>query len=567
MNKHKQVRAAMGAETRSYEEKRKTGSATAGSGTGKGTPGAVVSASGNKKGRRMSARALSLSVYAAGFVLLYVFCAWTYGDVFAWTEQNSFVTFDAASMKHLTDQPLGHVYWAGRVLLSLYKWPAAGALLLAAILTGTAWTLNALLRVPVLWRGLAFLLPAGELLYFVSRGIMLYYRGEPGILFAWPLLVWIVLGAALLLSRCPAWLGKARRVRTQGVPAASSVAVPTFDAARALRPLLVVLVLLGGLNLGVCRWAENTIVAARMQRSVERADWDGMVDAALSVRRPSRTIAAYYAIALTQKGQLLERLFELPFDYPEAPGDTLHGSEELANYNTDASFFAGIINTSAQTAMELMVHGGPRIQLLKRMALCALLNGERALAEKYFHVLEKVPFESAFVGKYRPMLTDTTLIAADATLACVRSLYPFEDIFSQRYRTPTFLGYNAGLTSGSNPTLLTSLATCLYSKDMGSILLRTPLLRTRQSLPLCALQAIAIAALKQPELLNQYPEVNSFVQNEVQAFLRDAAPYSKDKKKLRSELKEKWLGSYMYYYYCENNEQHQTKPVKGSGVN
>lgn len=553
MNKNRQVRAVLKPDALSRNEG--------------GTPGTAGRGSGQGTGLRADARAVSFFVYVAGFVLLYVFCAWTYGDVFAWTEQNSFVAFDTASMKHLTDRPLGHVYWAGRVLLCLYRYPAAGALLLAAILTGTAWTLNSLLRVPAPWRGLAFLLPAGELAYFVSRGIWLYYRGEPGIVFAWPLLVWAALGVALLLSRLPRRLkGRALAGARAAAPSAAASGHAS-GTSRALRPVLVVVVVLGGLNLGTAHWAENTVVAARMQRGVERADWDGMVDAALSVRRPSRTIAAYYAIALTQKGQLLERLFELPFDYPGAESDTLGGAAEQGNYTPDASFFAGLINTSNQTAMELMVHGGPRVCLLKRMALCSLLNGERALAEKYFRVLEEVPFESGFVERYRPMLADTTLMEADATLARVRELYPAEDIFSQRYRLPTFLGYNIGLTSGSNPTLVTSLATCLYSKDMASVLLRTPLLRTRQSLPICALQAIAIAARKQPELLRQYPEVNSFIRNEVEAFLREAAPYSKDKKKLRSELKKKWLGTYMYYYYCENNEGYQTRPTEGSGVN
>ena len=43
----------------------------------------------------------------------------------------------------------------------------------------------------------------------------------------------------------------------------------------------------------------------------------------------------------------------------------------------------------------------------------------------------------------------------------------------------------------------------------------------------------------------------------------DARPYIKDRLKLRSELRERWLGTYMYYYYTENNDPDQVvKPTQ-----
>ena len=51
--------------------------------------------------------------------------------------------------------------------------------------------------------------------------------------------------------------------------------------------------------------------------------------------------------------------------------------------------------------------------------------------------------------------------------------------------------------------------------------------------------------------------MNSFVENELKAFLSDAKPYVKDRLALRRELKERWLGTYFYYYYCENNDPDQ----------
>ena len=48
--------------------------------------------------------------------------------------------------------------------------------------------------------------------------------------------------------------------------------------------------------------------------------------------------------------------------------------------------------------------------------------------------------------------------------------------------------------------------------------------------------------------------INKMVTGELQAFLRAAIPHKGNKDKMREELKKDWLGSYMYYYYCENND-------------
>lgn len=502
---------------------------------------------------RLTPRKLSRLTYAIGFLLLWLFCSWTYGDVFACAEQYSFATFDADQMKHLTDQSLGHLYWGGRILLYAYKSQLAGGFFLAAVLTATAWAANSLFRTPAIYKGIAFLLPAAELVYFMHRGLLLYYRGEPGIIFTLPVCLLLVFGILALVARM-------LRGKNKAVSA---------DTATRCRPwpLLIPVLLFAALHAGATHVNENEIAVARLQNNLEKAEWDTMIEDALSVSRPSRSIAAYYAIALLQTGQLLDRAFDLPYDYPKAQRDSLMGIDESGLYIPDATLYAGIPNIAAQVTMEQMVQGGPRICHLKRLALCALLNDERALAEKYFRILESVPFESAFIEKYCPMLADRMLIEKDETLAGITRLYPHEDKFSQNYPLPTFLGYNSRLTTGSDASLQTSMATCLYSKDLQGFLVRAAILRTKQALPLCALQAIAIASLKNPGLLKRFPEVSQFTVNEVKSFIMDAGPYADDKKTLRKELKKKWLGTYMYYYYCENNEENQIRPTEKSGVN
>ena len=38
-------------------------------------------------------------------------------------------------------------------------------------------------------------------------------------------------------------------------------------------------------------------------------------------------------------------------------------------------------------------------------------------------------------------------------------------------------------------------------------------------------------------------------------------------RRLRKELRDGWLGTYFYYYYCENNEPNQVRPATNGGVN
>ena len=60
-------------------------------------------------------------------------------------------------------------------------------------------------------------------------------------------------------------------------------------------------------------------------------------------------------------------------------------------------------------------------------------------------------------------------------------------------------------------------------------------------------------------MLKQIPQVGQYVPNEISAFLMDAKPYINDRLKLRHELRKQWLGSYVYYYYTENNDPDQVK--------
>ncbi len=269
--------------------------------------------------------------------------------------------------------------------------------------------------------------------------------------------------------------------------------------------------------------------------------------------------------------QLLKRLFDYTFDYPQDGIDLADkGQKEAGLYEADCNFYAGLVNSAYHLAMDRHVMMGPSIYTYKRMLLCAILNGEKSLAKRYLKALNAVPFESDFTARYAPMIEDPKLILKDPELVKVLQLTPRETNYEQRYRRPIFLGYNVGLTFGSDETLITSIASTLYSKDLMRFVNMAMVLRQKRAgrLPTVVRQAILIYSMTNDEIKKAFPEIcnDKVLVSNFQAFANEARPYLKDNAELKKQLKKKWLGSYFYYYYCENNEPYQVRKVENTAV-
>lgn len=444
-------------------------------------------------------------------------------------------------MYYVLSKPFGQLFYCSRWVLTLFKWTAVGALLLAALYTLTARLADYAFCLPRRFEGTGFVLALAQIGWMAWRGTNLYYKSEPSLfvlIAVATLLLFVVLAGG-------AWIIKRRKAKT----------TPAL-----VRPWgLIISLVLTGCTWGAVRYFnENVIFTARMQNLCAEGRWDEMIALGRSARQPSRAVAAYYAIALNQRGQLLDGLFDIPYEYPKLKLDTKDGAEEYGIFLADCNFYAGLLNPSYRAAMDRVVMDGPRLYYLKRMALCALLSGEKELCEKYLTIIGRSPFEKDFVEKYKPMLADQKKLLADEDFSIVLALNPDDDHFEQNYMPPAFLGYNVGLNKGSNKTLYTSAAACLYGKDLNAFIYRAEAMAKKGlPFPACMQQAIAIMALKQPELLKRYPQVGRFVPSELTSFLLDAKPYVKDRLALRHNLREQWLGSYIYYYYTENNDPDQ----------
>lgn len=494
-------------------------------------------------------------VYGIGGFALFAFLFWIYGDVLHRAQQDSYISTSGDTMYYLLSRPMGGVYWLARWALLVFKSTFLGCLCLALVYTLTARLADYALRVPRRLEGVGFLVPLAQVAWMLWRGTNLYYKHEPSL--------FIVIAVAALAVAALMALAVWVVVRKRGT--VLPVAVRPYG-------LLVALVLTGGTAWAARHFNENVILTARLQNLAAEQEWDEMIAAARSARQPSRAVAAYHAAALVQTDQLAYGVFEIPYEYPKVRLDTIDGNEEYGLFVADCNFHAGLLNPAYRCAMDHVVMNGPRVYYYKRMAVCALLNGEKALCRKYLALIGKMPFEGDFVEKYEPMLRDSTLIRQDAELKHVLDLAPKENSFEQNYQQPAFLGYNTGLRQGTDASLATSMVACLYSKDLKNFLARVQLY-ARKGYPLSPYmqEAIAILALKKPELLKAFPQVGNYVPGQIRSFLLDAKPYIHDRLALRHELRERWLGTYVYYYYTENNDPEQLAKDNGSknhaGVN
>lgn len=510
--------------------------------------------------------------YGLVFLLFWFFCAVVYGDVFTRAAEANFVTSDAMQMKYVLDQRFGWLYWPARYVLLTFSQAWLGGLVMSLLLTAAVALADYALRLPASWRGASALLPGALLGWMLWRGTSLYYKNEPSLIFVLPFVLLAVLALAAVLVQ---FLKRRRAARP----------------ARRWRPygLLVPVVVFAALWYATDTCNQNVVLTARMQNRLLQADWDGMIEDALSARRPTRAVAAYYAVALVQEGQLLERIFDIPFDYPDARLDHKEGSEEYGIFQADCDFYSGLFNPAYRCALEHIVMNGPNLYYLKRLAVCAIMNGETALADKYLDIIDNMPFNGKFVAKYRPMLADSTLIEQDAELARVMKFKPQEAKFEQNYRAPIFLGYNLAMLSGTDESLELAIAANLYSKTLPAALnyILVYYQKHQRTLPPVLQQAVVLAANDTPAVMQYFPGIVEQAEPLMYSFYtivkpiieeRDRAMAGKSQQeqeairheynaRMRKDLKADWLGTYYYYYFCENVDQNQEKPHKTSGVN
>ena len=155
------------------------------------------------------------------------------------------------------------------------------------------------------------------------------------------------------------------------------------------------------LVLGALAWAvftywykdENFHHELRMQRCIEQNDWQGVVDeAARQEDEPTRAIVMMRNLALSRLGRQADEMYLYPNGSKryEAPFDM----RLMMCIGPMIYYHYGMINYSARLSTEMGVEFGWRVENLKLLAKCALLNKEEGRSRKYLNLLKHTTFYS-----------------------------------------------------------------------------------------------------------------------------------------------------------------------------
>ncbi len=504
------------------------------------------------------------SPYIVMFVVVWVWAALWYGDTLHIAREFSFWSWDSTLMYYEKGRPWGELWQIGLLLLQLYRWPAIGALLLSLLLTGGTYLFGYCLRLRSWWQLLQYIPALLYMSYTAYVGFDLYFESEAGRIMGIPFLCFLVLLIIALIIRS---FSKHHRLP----PIFRSLAGENWKLGTAY---LVAVVLAVAVPMLISQLLRPYVrVTTKMQCCMERQDWAKMAQTGRDHADMSyRPIAAYYAIALVQSGEIATHLFDIRMDFDDVYIHEFGGT--LCNvgdyYMADCDFHAGLVETSIHHAMENLTMNGPNLRALKLLTKCALLNGEWEVAEKYFAILHRVPFEGKWLAKYEPMLRDSAAVNRDPEFHMVRLTEPVHDNFENNFEQPAFLGYNAALLEGrSINALWNCLAVHLYSKSMPQFIYRCyPMQGTTP--PGSFAEALALMSSKQPELMQNFVGLE-WQRERLAKFAKEVKPYMKDRAKYARELFPKYKGYYPYYYFFGNlkatKRQEEARKSSSSGVN
>ena len=176
----------------------------------------------------------------------------------------------------------------------------------------------------------------------------------------------------------------------------------TIVSPKTMKPwkaLLTQGVLLVALTAGIVHsWYsdENFHHELTMQRCIEESDWQGvMKEAALQEDEPTRAIVMMRNLALSRLGRQGEEMYRYKNGSKryEAPFDM----RMMLCVGPLIYYHYGMINYSARLSTEMGVEFGWRVENLKLLAKCAILNKEEGRERKFLNLLKHTTFYGDWV--------------------------------------------------------------------------------------------------------------------------------------------------------------------------
>jgi hypothetical protein len=316
--------------------------------------------------------------------------------------------------------------------------------------------------------------------------------------------------------------------------------------------IMITILIIYSLTVSLLSRSDDPVRASiiNLERSVYRQDWDSIIKKHESVPFTDIVGQYYYNLALSEKGQLCDRLFYSRQDFG-AGALTLPHNKDLIDKCIYFYYAIGLISEAHHLAVESMVINGYCPENIKLLIKTELINGNYRIAERFINVLKRTIHYRKWSEKYEKMIYDTALINSDPELGEKSRMLPKKDFFIR----PNDM-QNIELILISNPNNKKAfeykMAVLLFEKDLDAIVSEAKIMKEMGYIHFPRYIEEAIVEAKQtknvaPEPSGLIPESGTELQ-----FKQYRTAYDLNNKLSPSLLEEKmknsWGNTYWFYH-------------------
>ncbi|MBK7713042.1 MAG: hypothetical protein IPJ37_20460 [Bacteroidales bacterium] len=184
----------------------------------------------------------------------------------------------------------------------------------------------------------------------------------------------------------------------------------------------------------------------KFEKLVFKQDWDNIIRQHEKSQSDNIVEQYYYNLALSEKGQLCNRMFFGRQSYASL-SLSLSRDDEQSYRSMYFYYTVGLTCEAHHLAYEQMVQHGYRPENIKMLIKTELINGNFRIAERYINVLKKTLHYRQWAVIYERMLFNPEMVKSDPELGRKMRLLPAEDflIVTEDFRNlETMLKSNPG---------------------------------------------------------------------------------------------------------------------------
>ena len=164
----------------------------------------------------------------------------------------------------------------------------------------------------------------------------------------------------------------------------------------------------------------------RMQRCVEKADWEGVIEEGTKqAGEPTRAIVLMHNLALSRLGRQCSEMYQFPKGSSRLntplPVYMYHIAGRMILYQY------GLVNECHHVCMEEGVESGWNVELLQYLTRCAIFNHETQAARKFLDILRQTCYYGSWADNMEKLLKDPSLLAKDPETGPITHMLHYQD--------------------------------------------------------------------------------------------------------------------------------------------